>query len=774
MSDLGTIGIVVEVKGRDALRQIQSDMDAVDRSTKTAAQSFAAFERAGLKSANTFKYMAQETKDWLRDQQRILSIKDQSEKIAQKQAQAEAKITTEIVKQRQASEQAAAASARAYQSQIGGNLGLGAQGISAGASASAMEAEIERLRQKYDQVYAASRLYESSLKELNRAHMLGVTSTKQHEAAVESLNLEYQNFQNNAGDASNRFSQHIQQASSRLNQYGVVTQQVGYQVGDFLVQVQSGTNWMVAFGQQATQLVGVLPMMGAGFLGLSTGGLIALSTGLGIAIPLVTALGAVFMRTGENAKEGSLGVETYKNALSALNSEIQKNQEGFLKLKFDTTSSGLALASQEMEDLSKKIPIVRAELDALYMATAQAGGIDLGALFNDEADQLAASLKVMEDRLFLLNAQAEAQRMINGEMSVAGGLNKAAILDKQQELRAAKELEASLVVAYGVYAKSRTEGEALAKAAEKAGVSAAQLSHIAFSNISSAANEALRLAGNLGISLDTATKLAAMGDQGIPTDPSGKTYSGRGNALPTAEDLYSMRYGYTSPPSGAVGSGSGGGAAGNAGLETLINSLQTEREVIDQWYAESQASLQSASDAELAIIGGRHEAELRLEEEHQKRLAGIKEAGNKSMLETTLSGAGEILSALGAFNDKALRISKVFAAAEALVSTYQGAAAELKKGVLGFGTAAAVIAKGIGFVAAIKGVSSSGTTSGTSSGGGRGSATVPTTTAQATPQTVYIDSISPENLYTGQTLINLFEAFYSENDRRGKVFVVGK
>lgn len=747
MSDLGTIGIVVEVKGRDALHQIQSDMDAVDRSTKTAAQSFAAFERAGLKSANTFKYMAQETKDWLRDQQRILSIKDQSEKIAQKQAQAEAKITAEIVKQRQASEQAAAASARAYQSQIGGNLGLGAQGISAGASASAMEAEIERLRQKYDQVYAASRLYESSLKELNRAHMLGVTSTKQHEAAVESLNLEYQNFQNNAGDASNRFSQHIQQASSRLNQYGVVTQQVGYQVGDFLVQVQSGTNWMVAFGQQATQLVGVLPMMGAGFLGLSTGGLIALSTGLGIAIPLVTALGAVFMRTGENAKEGSLGVETYKNALSALNSEIQKNQEGFLKLKFDTTSSGLALASQEMEDLRKKIPIVRAELDALYMATAQAGGISLGALFNDEADQLAASLKVMEDRLFLLNAQAEAQRMINGDMSVAGGLNRAAIRDKQFELRAQQELKKFVdltVTAVKTLANSQPGDFWLGSAIANAGTLATKL-------------------------WDAVKANAALANSQMTTGNADWAKSGLGFTLKGEELL-----GLPSAPSGGSSGGGGGGSAGNAGLETLINSLQTEREVIDQWYAESQASLQSASDAELAIIGGRHEAELRLEEEHQKRLAGIKEAGNKSMLETTLSGAGEILSALGAFNDKALRISKVFAAAEALVSTYQGAAAELKKGVLGFGTAAAVIAKGIGFVAAIKGVSSSGTTSGTSSGGGRGSATVPTTTAQATPQTVYIDSISPENLYTGQTLINLFEAFYSENDRRGKVFVVGK
>ena len=98
-----------------------------------------------------------------------------------------------------------------------------------------------------------------------------------------------------------RFSaKELQQASQRMQgfesalantrrgmgQMGMATQQVGYQVGDFLVQVQSGTNFMVAFGQQATQLVGILPLMGAGFMGLSAGALVALSAGLGIAICL--------------------------------------------------------------------------------------------------------------------------------------------------------------------------------------------------------------------------------------------------------------------------------------------------------------------------------------------------------------------------------------------------------------------------------------------------------------------------------------------------------
>ena len=96
--------------------------------------------------------------------------------------------------------------------------------------------------------------------------------------------------------------------NKQANRNGVVMQQVGYQVGDFLVQVQSGTSAFVAFGQQATQLAGILPLLGSGFMGLSTGALVALSAGLGIVIPLVTALGAAWMKSGEVNKKAAGGI----------------------------------------------------------------------------------------------------------------------------------------------------------------------------------------------------------------------------------------------------------------------------------------------------------------------------------------------------------------------------------------------------------------------------------------------------------------------------------
>lgn len=89
----------------------------------------------------------------------------------------------------------------------------------------------------------------------------------------------------------------MQQTGRRTNQLGVLMQQSGYQIGDFAIQVQSGTNYMVAFGQQATQLVGTFAM-----LSRSTA-MIGLFSGIGIALPILTAIGAYFVRAKVSAED---------------------------------------------------------------------------------------------------------------------------------------------------------------------------------------------------------------------------------------------------------------------------------------------------------------------------------------------------------------------------------------------------------------------------------------------------------------------------------------
>lgn len=718
-----------------------------------------------------------------------IALMKRSEDAAARQAKAEAEVTRQLIAQSNAAEQAAAANARKAQRTINSNIGFGSVGIDASASAKAYSNEIERLRLKFDQVYASSQIYERSLNELNTAHLLGVTSTKQHEAAIESLNAEYQQFQSGAVNSLNRFGNAAQQTGRQTNQLGVVVQQTGYQVGDFLVQIQSGTNPMVAFGQQATQLVGVLPLLSTS-LGVSVSTLIGFSTGLGIAIPLITAIGAAYMRTSEAENIATEGAKKLKEAHENLASALYKTQ-----IELDKISLGVE-ESYQVEILREQVSLRKdynTELQKYREMQAYNSKLDIDAqqMYSAELTNQANILDLTAQKLSsnsdaLKQEENLAKQLTQAQLAIANAkslqivkANTLLTVTNLQSIATAQVSSAAQKIVTGL-TEAGIRGKYLAERAGEAGVKASQLSQISFSNLAAASTEALRLAGNLGIALDTATKLAGLGPQGIGgNDPSGKTYSGRGEG-PSQGDLVDIRLagqlGYRTPPSGSSGgSGGGGSSASNDKLDALVESLRTEKEVVDAWYVESQASLNSANASELAIIGGANEAKLRLAEEYAKRLSDIKEASNKFSLQSALEGGAEIFGALGAFNKKFLKAQAIFSAGSALISTYQGAAKELAKGTLGFAGAAAVIAKGIAFVAAIKGAGNGGTSAAGGGGGaGPGVSTVEPSTGSPSPQTVYVNSLDPAGLYSGQTMINLFEAFYDENDKRGKVFVVAR
>lgn len=70
-------------------------------------------------------------------------------------------------------------------------------------------------------------------------------------------------------------AQALAKSGKGMRRMEILAQQAGYQVGDFAVQVQSGTNVAVAFGQQASQLLGFFGPYGA-----IAGAGIAIGTGL--------------------------------------------------------------------------------------------------------------------------------------------------------------------------------------------------------------------------------------------------------------------------------------------------------------------------------------------------------------------------------------------------------------------------------------------------------------------------------------------------------------
>src|SRR5690606_34879382 len=99
--------------------------------------------------------------------------------------------------------------------------------------------ELDRLSKAYDPVYRAAKQYENELKRLDRALDIGAISQKQYTAQVEQAAL-----------ALRRVQQPMAGIDQSSRRFGGSLQQVGYQVGDFAVQVGAGTSAAQALGQQ--------------------------------------------------------------------------------------------------------------------------------------------------------------------------------------------------------------------------------------------------------------------------------------------------------------------------------------------------------------------------------------------------------------------------------------------------------------------------------------------------------------------------------------------
>lgn len=200
-----------------------------------------------------------------------------------------------------------------------------------------------------------------------------------------------------------------------MNRAGVLTQQAGYQVGDFIVQVQSGTNAFVAFGQQATQVAGTLTLLG--------GKWIAIGSVLGVAIPLLTAAGAMWMRTRQQAREAAEGVSDFEEALNSLDDSLQSwlrtMEAARLGLTVDELlgTQGLSQAEQELESARAALELLQRQSEAV-MLLGQAPLSDRST--QQDIEDAIARVTAAEERLANLRVrQAQEQAQTFAERQVA-------------------------------------------------------------------------------------------------------------------------------------------------------------------------------------------------------------------------------------------------------------------------------------------------------------------------------------------------------------------
>ena len=294
--------------------------------------------------------------------------------------------------------------------------------------------EEERLKNKYVEGHTAMTIYSRELNDLAMARGKDIISSDQQKKAVEQLNMA---MAKGTGAFAN-IGTAAQVGGRRINSAGMLIQQAGYQFGDFAVQVQGGTNPMVAFGQQATQMIGAFNLLPAATLAASVGigvfriSVIALIASLGVIIPVATAIGAYFMRTREAAREASGGVDVLSSSIESLDRSLQDYLQTRKAAELGLTPEEL-IGGEGMLEALKTLEDARERLSELSVSEGITGGL-FGFIGYDaqaaDAEAYALALSLVEDaeeRLAILRQKQSAERLVNYNEGLAELLQQLAL-----------------------------------------------------------------------------------------------------------------------------------------------------------------------------------------------------------------------------------------------------------------------------------------------------------------------------------------------------------
>jgi hypothetical protein len=467
-------------------------------------------------------------------------------------------------------------------------------------------------------------------------------------------------------------------------------QQAGYQLGDFAVQVANGTNAVQAFGQQGAQMAGVF-----GPIGAVLGAVVAIGSALYVAFERATSASDGLSQSANNQ------TIAMNNLSGAIDETIQKLNE------YRFGGSATEFAKNEIENIRSQVQGLR-ELLAGLRATETSGGStgleQIKAMFArdaaiEEFKTRKEALRVLEEKLQVLEAYNEAQRMLNGGLSVQAGISAGLVYDKQVELRAAKEAakaaeQAAITDRYRTDVFHALAGETASVSmhmseAFKSGLGLSQID--VSSGIAAAANSAARLAKDLGISLNAAQKMLQLGYQGRGQpvlDPRDPRYN-EGAAMRASNFGFTYDRSYGNDTASAASRGAGGGGAMDP-LKRLREQIDLERQLIGMTEAKQQVIKSLGDDwqkYDMSVIDGL--AQQISEMEKFKQIGStIKESFSKAFM-SMVDGTKSVKDA---FKEMARNI--IMELYEVLVVK------QLVAGVTGaFGKAFPVLGKALGFMA---------------------------------------------------------------------------
>lgn len=364
--------------------------------------------------------------------------------------------------------------------------------------------ETERLRLKYDPLYAASKRYERELEDLNRAQALGTTIAGGYDAALERVNTEYTRLTSGsqAGAAQlGLMSRGATGLSAVLSRSAPIIQQASFQMQDFAVQVAAGTSASQAFSQQAPQLVSALGPMGSRFAAVA--GIIGVAIAIGV--PLI----AMLSDTGDEAESLEDRLDTLESAVDAYRTSARDavSPTEDLEERFGSAAGAardFAAAQREI----REIEALDAMRSALRDIATQYGSFEASI---GDAEWVQSPVEEtfarIRDALGII-----AREDVPAVVTAMRNLNEATT--PEQAVEASRTLLDLLEQTLGPYEDMNAEARALYRNVKTAGENAADLvgaAENAGGALGGAASQAARIADQLQRAADAAAEMMSAG-----------------------------------------------------------------------------------------------------------------------------------------------------------------------------------------------------------------------------------------------------------------------
>jgi hypothetical protein len=207
----------------------------------------------------------------------------------------------------------------------------------------------------------------------------------------------------------------------------------------------------------------------------------------------------------------------------------------------------------------------------------------------------------------------------------------------------------------------------------------------------------------------------------------------------------------------------------------LVDRYKTESQLEQERYAEELAVLEERRAAELSSLEEYNALKEQIEARHQEAITDIfrKEATARQQFEamdarqktaTVLGTLEDITAGIAQYSEKAFKLNKLAAIGNAIVNMHEGMTKALAQGgFFGIAMAAAVAAKGLASIAAIKKTQFRGGGTGTTPSAAGGSMVnsnpVPSAVGGGTGKTnnIRVEGINQNDIFTGRALRELLE-----------------